>query len=231
MAFRFKQFSITDTKSAMKVGVDAVILGAWADANNAKNILDIGSGTGIISLMLAQQNNNSIIDCIEINTVAFLDLQHNIFESNWSDRLNAINADFLEYDFTVQYDFIISNPPFFKPSDSKINTNRRTARIADSLSPNMLLRKVSDIISDNGMFTVIYPYELRLFLIKYAFTHGFYLYKQLIISDTEFQTPVRCILCFTKEIIMSVSQESIVMKKEGGGYTDEFMKLTSDFYL
>ena len=99
----------------MKVGVDAVILGAWANANNSKKILDIGAGTGLLSLMLAQRNSVSQIDCIELNNDAFSDLQHNIKESNWSDRLNAINADFLEYNFNSKYDFIISNPPFLNP--------------------------------------------------------------------------------------------------------------------
>ncbi len=230
MAFRFKQFSVTDTKSAMKVGVDAVMLGAWTDANNAIKILDIGAGTGLLSLMLAQRNANAQIDCIELNNDAFVDLQHNIKESNWSNRLNAINADFLEYDFNLKYDFIISNPPFFKPSDSKISNSRKTARIADSLNPDVLSNKVSDIIS-NGRFVIIYPFELRLFFIKAAFANGLYLYKQLIISDTKSNPPVRCILCFTKESVMSVSQESIIMKKDNGEYTDEYKELTGEFYI
>jgi len=215
----------------MKVGVDAVMLGAWADANNAKKTLDIGAGTGLLSLMLAQCNANTQVDCIELNNDAFVDLQYNIKESNWSNRLNAINADFLEYDFNSKYDFIISNPPFFKASDSKISNSRKTARIADSLNPFVLSNKVSDIISDNGKFVIIYPFERRLFFIKAAFANGLYLYKQLIISDTKSNPPVRCILCFTKETVMAVSQESIIMKKDNGDYTEEFKELTGGFYI
>ena len=231
MSFNFKQFSIQDSNSAMKVGVDAVLLGAWADAVDCRKVLDLGAGTGIVSLMLAQRNATAQIDCLELNNDAFIDLQHNIKESNWSNRLNAINADFLEYDFPSQYDFIISNPPFFKPSDSKINSNRKTARIADSLSPDILSSKVSDIISDAGRFVIIYPFERRLFFIKAAFANGLYMYKQLIIYDTKSNPPVRCILCFTKETVMSVSHESIIMKKENGNYTEEFKKLTKEFYI
>jgi len=231
MPFSFKQFAIAQSNSAMKVGVDAVILGAWADIAMSSTVLDVGAGTGILSLMLAQRNKSVNIYSIEIDKGAFVDLQNNVCQSPWHDRIHTINDDFLTHKFPLKYDCIISNPPFFKASKSNIQQNRKTARIADVLSPNVLCQKVNDIINVNGRFIVIYPFDLRLRFIKAAFANGFCLYKQLIVSDKKDQKPVRCILCFTTSRVDKVVQEFIFIKNDDGSYTEDYKLLTEDYYL
>ena len=216
----------------MKVGVDAVILGAWANASNCSNVLDLGAGTGIISLMLAQKNPETQIDAIEINKSAFQDLEINFNNSKWNNRLKAINEDYLNHDFDKKYNLIISNPPYFTPSESSISNNRKIARIADTLTPYKIFGKGSSILTDEGRFIIIYPFELRQIVIKAAFLNGLYLLSELIISDTKISKPKRTILSFSNKKCINPKQHYINLKSvDKDIYSKEFEELTKDYYL
>ena len=231
MPFDFKQFSITDNNSAMKVGIDAVILGSYANLSTANDILDLGSGTGIISLMIAQRFLDINIDALEIDKQAFIDLQTNINNSPWKNRVNAINADFINNKIEKYYDCIISNPPFYIPSKSNNSESRKLARYADELNPNTLCNKAFNILNSSGELIIIYPFEQRIKFIKAAFENGFWLCNQLFISDTDINKPKRVVLKFSKAKPIIPLMENIIIKKIEGDYTSEFYELTKEFYL
>ncbi len=231
MPFKFKQFSITDDNSAMKVGFDAVILGSYADAGKVNSVLDLGAGTGIISLMLAQRFPEINIDALEIDKQAFIDLQTNISNSPWYNRISEINDDFINKSFDKSYDCIISNPPFYIPSKSNTSEKRRLARYADELNPNTFCNKAFNILNSSGELIIIYPYELRIQFIRAAFTNDFWLCSQLFISDTDINNPKRVILKFSKIKPVIPLLEKLIIKKKSGGYTSKFEALTKDFYL
>ena len=215
----------------MKIGVDAVILGSWANVSDAKKVLDLGAGSGVISLMLAQRFFNIKIDAIEINDNAVKDLQLNFDNSEWSNRLNIIHEDFLKYNFENNYDLIISNPPFFKSTKSEINKGREQARIATTLSPDVLCDKAYKILSSKGKLIVVFPYSQRKEFVISALVQGFYLYSELSVLDTENTVPKRSILCFSKAKPSIVQSNILILKKSDGSYTDSFSELTKDFYL
>ncbi|MCK5846926.1 MAG: methyltransferase [Bacteroidales bacterium] len=231
MPFDFKQFSIQDKNSAMKVGIDSVLLGAWADIAGSKKILDLGAGTGVLSIMLAQRFNNIEIDAIEIDSSANIDLRNNVNNCPWKESINPILDDFLNFDFSSRYNLIISNPPYYIASESNIERSRKTARIANILTPDKLCNRAFEIIEDEGKLIVIYPFMLREDFIKAAFKSGFFLYSELIISDTINAKAKRSILCFSKEIVVSPKLETFILKIKEGGYSQQFKDLTKEFYL
>ncbi len=232
MSFNFKQFSIQDNNSAMKVGVDAVLLGAWADAGDCRKVLDLGAGTGIVSLMLAQRFPEVEVDAIEINNSAVIDLRFNFDNSPWGDRLNAINEDYLKYNFSKKYDLIISNPPYFTPSESSISNNRKMARIAYILTPEKIFIRAKTLLENAGKLILIYPFELRENLLKVALLNEYYIYSELVIKDTEKAIPKRTIMCFSSSNSIEPKFNYLNLKSENGdGYSDEFKDLTKDFYL
>jgi tRNA1Val (adenine37-N6)-methyltransferase len=170
--FHFKQFTINQDKCAMKVGTDAVLLGAWVKIDSAKFILDIGTGTGIIALMIAQKAHNAIIDAIDVEEGAYLQASENVSDCDWKDRINVKKESLQSYalhkELGKQYDLIVSNPPYFVDA-SKPNTEARTtARHTDAnLSFDELINGVLKLIKPDGRFCAILPYtEGYLFIEK-----------------------------------------------------------------
>jgi tRNA1Val (adenine37-N6)-methyltransferase len=152
--FRFKQFSVDDSKCAMKVGTDAVLLGAWADVTCAETILDIGTGCGLIALMAAQRSN-AHITAIDIDESTTLQSKENFLSSPWHDRLEAIHIEQFQPDYL--FDLIICNPPFFKNALKTPFHERNLARHNDSLSFESLVSHVNILLSENGKFFFILP--------------------------------------------------------------------------
>ena len=160
--FKFKQFTIHQDKCAMKIGTDAVLLGAWVDiGNNPFSIFDIGSGTGILALMLAQRCHAEVIDAIEIDENAYEQCVDNFENSPWSDRLFCYHASLEEFADEVEdaYDIIISNPPFYSEDFKSDNSQRDLARFVDALPFEHLLKSVSKLLSEKGRFSVIIPFK------------------------------------------------------------------------
>ena len=161
--FKFKQFTVNQDKSAMKIGTDGVLLGAWANPKNAFSILDIGTGTGVIALQMAQRTHAEIIDALEIDADAFEQAVDNFEQSDWSDRLFCYHASLQEFvaEIDEEYDFVISNPPFFNSTykEGEISEKRILARHSESLSYAILLKSTSKLLSEIGECAFIIPFD------------------------------------------------------------------------
>jgi len=231
MSFKFKSFSIDDTNTPMKVGVDAVLLGAWASADSPNSILDIGSGSGIIALMLAQRFPNSKISALEINENAFIDLSTNINNSPWFDRIIPILLDFKSINIDVKYDMIVSNPPYFDDGLSNEISGRRTARQTQELNPSQLCENSRKLLNNDSSLIVIFPYSQRFDFIKAALYYNLYLWKELRVKDKINSEFKRSILHFKNSKVFKFKQEELVLKNNDNSFTEEFNKLTKEFYL
>lgn len=217
----------------MKVGTDAVLLGAWANTKNVNKILDIGTGTGIIALMLAQKSN-AIIDAIDIDKNAFKQAQENANNSKWSDRI------FVHYrslqDFAEEnnepYDLIISNPPYFIDSSKSAEAKRITARHADLLPYEQLLKGVLKLLSHEGKFYIILPVKEGEIFRNMAEEKQLYLCRLTRVRTREDKaTEKRLLMCFETER-KSFSEDSLTIElNERHKYTDEYRALTRDYYL
>jgi len=231
MSFRFKQFSIIDDNSSMKVGVDAVLLGAWANVNNGANILDVGSGSGIVALMMAQRYPKSKILAIEINVDSYSDLKENIINSPWNNRIEALNCDFNSYSNGEKFDLVISNPPFFESTNSNMEIGRKLARQSVSLTPSQLCNVSQKILYPKSSLIVVFPFSLRDEFIMAALKNGFYLFRELKIKDNVSSEYKRSLLHFKNSKVEKLTQEELILKHETGTYSNEFNKLTKSFYL
>ena len=165
--FKFKKFTIWHDKCAMKVGTDGVLLGAWVNVDNATKILDIGTGTGVVALMLAQRSDAEIIG-IEIDSDAAEQASCNANESSWRNRIKIINQDFIHYNSKELFDVIVSNPPYFKNSIKSNDDKRNLARHVSSLNYQMLVEKAASLLLPTGSFSIIVPFDVIEDLEKYA---------------------------------------------------------------
>lgn len=231
--FEFKQFTIKQDKCAMKVGTDAVLLGAWTNCNDVRSILDIGTGTGVIALMLAQKSN-AYIDAIEIDRNAYEQAIENASNSKWADRINIHHTSLQEFVSIprIKYDLIVSNPPYFVDSSKASDIERTTARHADLLPYSDMVSAVKKLLADNGKFCVILPVKEGEQFRDLAEAKGFYLSKLTRIRTTEDKkTEKRWLMQFEFKP-KSFSENSIVIEKDKRHeYSDEYKALTKDYYL
>jgi tRNA1Val (adenine37-N6)-methyltransferase len=214
----------------MKVGTDSTLLGAMVLVKSANSILDIGTGTGIIALMLAQRNDVAKITTIEIDNEASKQAAENVATSPWKDRINIITGDFNHYQFLQKFDCIVSNPPFYTEDLKCHDPIRNMARHTDSLTFDALLRQVHLLLSDIGSFTVIIPSSQVQSFVGIAYVYGLYLFSQITIYSRLGKASKRSILAFsaTKQ---SVQQDVLVIHSNDGTYTAEFKALMHNFYL
>ena len=230
--FKFKKFTINQNNCAMKVGTDGVIIGAWADCEGSTKILDIGTGTGLISLMLAQRSN-AYIDAIEIDKNSFFQAKENILNSDWDNRINIFNISFQNFNKNKSniYDLIVSNPPYFINS-LKANTPERTnARHNNLLTHNELLDGVNRLLTKKGVFCLILPYEQTQGFIKLANKYGLYRNKILKVKPTANKEPKRSLIELRKENLKNEETFLIIEKDKRHDYTKEYKELTKDYYL
>jgi tRNA1Val (adenine37-N6)-methyltransferase len=229
--FQFKKFIVWHHKCAMKVGTDGVLLGSWVKGENSDTILDVGTGTGLIALMLAQKLR-SVIDAVEIDPEACTQARENIHLSPWSKQIRVYQSSFQDYCNTTdkKYDLIVSNPPYFNNSLKAPDNKRSIARHSDTLPYDVLLRGVSQLLTDNGRFCVILPYlEAQLFIVDAALSHLYCSLKTNIKPAVDKKTN-RVLLQFSK--IRTKMDENVIsildLNKE---YTAEYKELTREYYL
>ena len=211
--FQFKQFTVWHDKCAMKVGTDGVLLGAWSHVGDAQRILDIGTGTGLVALMLAQRSKAFII-ALEKDCAAVRQAIENVSHSPWQDRIEVVEADFRCYTSTTQFDVIVSNPPYFTNSLKCPNRQRNTARHDNELTYEELLKGVSQLLSTDGEFTIIIPADASEKVKEIALNYSLYPYKQLNITTKPGLSPKRCLITFkfqdqeyqTKNIVIELSR-------------------------
>lgn len=234
--FKFKEFTVHQDKTAMKVGTDAVLLGAWCNLGDYPDtMLDVGSGTGVISLMLAQRSDAMTIDAVEVDANAYEQTVENFEQSDWGDRLFCYNASFVEFaeemaEEEEEYDIIISNPPFYTDNYETEDVARNKARFTSSLSFEELLKGVSEILSENGRFSTIIPFKEEENFIELAKKHNLYLNRVCRIKGTP-TTEIKRSLLELSFVESTIQEEELIIETKRHQYTDAYVNLTKDFYL
>ena len=234
--FQFKEFTIHQDKTAMKIGTDAVLLGAWCSVENyPDSILDIGSGTGVISLMLAQRSDAMTIDAVELDENAYEQSVENFEQSDWGDRLYCYHASFQEFATEMQeeeesYDLIISNPPFYNDEFETSNEARNKARFTSSLSFNELIENTAKILSEDGTFSVVTPYKEEQNFVGIALENNLYLNRVCRVKGNRTSEIKRSLLEFSFQQ-KELKEEDLIIEISRHQYTVEYIELTRDFYL
>lgn len=231
--FKFKEFTVNQDKCAMKIGTDGVLLGAWASLkNNPNSILDIGSGTGIIALQLAQRSDAGIIDALEIDDKAYEQTVENFENSNWGDRLFCYHASIQQFvnEIDNKYDLIISNPPFYNDDFETKNAARNTARFTSSLPFNELLISVSRLLDKAGLFSTIIPFKEEQHFIELASKVQLFPSRICRIKGTPKSNLKRCLLEFTfLQNVTEITELTIEIGRHR--YTENYKELVKYFYL
>ncbi|MGK4566890.1 tRNA1(Val) (adenine(37)-N6)-methyltransferase [Flavobacterium sp. 3HN19-14] len=232
--FQFKQFSVQQDRCAMKIGTDSVLLGAWAPIdNNPFSILDIGAGTGILSLMLAQRTSVEQIDALEIDEDAYEQCVDNFENSPWGDRLFCFHAGLDEFveEPEDEYDLIISNPPFFSEDYFSGNEQRNQARFQDALPFEDLIEAADLLLSENGIFAVIIPYKEEKKFLDLATESELHPMKITRVKGTATSETKRSLLAFSRNKTDNFQVDELVIEISRHDYTPEYIALTKDFYL
>lgn len=236
MSFSFKQFTIEQDRCAMKVGTDGVLLGSWVSLENLPfSVLDIGAGTGLIALMLAQRSDAGQIDAIEIDEDAYEQCVENFENSPWADRLFCFHAsldEFAEEPEDEKYDLIVSNPPYFVPNERETDLpeNRKKARFYDSLPFTDLVDYASQLLSDNGELAVIVPFSEEQAFIAFAKAKSLHTNRITRVRGTENAPLKRSLLQFSFSE-KPIEENELTLEVSRHQYTGEFKTLVQDFYL
>lgn len=228
--FHFKQFSVRHDRSGMKVGTDGVLLGAWTNVTNTKHILDIGTGTGVIALMLAQRAKQATIDAVEIEQEAFEDANENIASSPWPDRIRVHQSPIQDFNSDTQFDLIVSNPPYFQNSFKPPGMKRGLARHTQQLTFPELLTIAKKFLAPCGKLSIILPYTEGLEFITLASKHSLYCSRKWSFR-TRAEKPIeRWLLEFSGMSIVTEEGE-ILLYQNGDEWANGYKSLTRDFYL
>ena len=227
--FRFKQFAVEQEDVAMKVGTDGVLLGAWAECEGAKNILDIGTGTGVIALQMAQRNALAQIHAVEIDETAAHRARANFDMSPWAERLTVVQSAVQEFAPTEKFDIIVSNPPYFVDSLLPPDAKRSTARHTHDLTFEELDSAVCRLLDESGKFALILPVtEFE----KYLAITQLHLVRRCDVCPVEGGEVKRIMGEFAKQKPTAIKCETIAIERgRRGDYTDDYRTLTKDFYL
>ena len=226
--FQFKEFKIIQEKSAMKVGTDGVLLGSWVSCKNSNEILDIGCGTGLITLMLAQRHLNSTITGIEIDKIASKEARLNINNSDWEERVTIKTTSLQKFNPKIKFDLIASNPPFFYENKSK--KIRDIARHTNTLSFEELIQNSVNLLTEKGILAVIIPKNSEEYFCKTAAIHKLFCNRICYIKGNESSKEKRVMMEFSFSQ-SKIKTEHLIIEKSRHQYTDKYIKLCKDFYL
>jgi tRNA1Val (adenine37-N6)-methyltransferase len=238
--FQFKQFLVKQDRSAFKVGTDGVLLGAWASLENAGSILDIGTGTGLIALMLAQRTANGILEAVirivalEIDKASFEQAMENVRNSPWGQRIRVISQSFQDYAAAgpQMFDLIVSNPPFFIDSGKPDSQQKEISRHDSLLGLGELVSGVGRLLAADGKFCVILPVEESQKLQKSCLEMGLHLSRICRVRPTIHLPVKRHLLEFRRSPVERVQASEMAIERDTRHvYTDAYRELTRDFYL
>lgn len=229
--FRFKHFAIEDNLSAMKIGTDGVLLGAWADVAGARHILDAGTGTGLIALMAAQRSANANIVAVDIVEAAAVEARSNVAMSEWSSRIEVVCHDLRTFSSDTKFDHIVSNPPFFSESLLPADQARSVARHTTTLQFEDIVALAERTLCEGGKLSVVLPADCGARMRSVAFER-LWLSRQTDVITSEGDKPRRVLMEFTlrQQPLMPCCDE-LTIRDAQGEYTQEYRHLTEEFYL
>jgi len=227
--FQFKQFTVYHDLCAMKVGVDGVLLGAWADCRNIRYALDVGTGSGLIALMLAQRSE-AFIHAVDIDGNACKQAKINFINSPFRNRLSVELGDFQDFSSSVRYDLIVSNPPYFAHSLKSPDTNRSLARHNEFLPLEVLLKKTASLLSPQGKAAFILPFDRLEKALASAVENQLFLCRKTLVSSLQNHPPKRVLLEYSL-IDQGTTEDGFYIGKTKQTYSDKYRALTEDFYL
>lgn len=229
--FRFKQFSVAHDKTSHKVGTDGVLLGAWADVSNAKEILEIGTGSGVISLIVAQRSDEETkIEAVEIEKDAVDQAKENVKNSPWPEKIVVHHSSIQEFEPQKKYDLIISNPPFFIDSWLPPESKRSQARHTHTLTFPELINHSLRLLNSEGKLAVILPYQEALRFIGEAMRKNLFCVRRLNVQSRAHKPVERVLLEFWQKQI-PVHESSLVIHGNSNEWSEDYMTLTGEFYL
>ena len=229
--FHFKQFSVNQNKSTHKVGTDGVLLGAWASIDNATRILEIGTGSGVISLMLAQRTSDNVsLDAIEIEKEDADQALHNVSKSPWPEKIKIHHTALQDFFPEKKYDLIISNPPYFVNSWLPPDKRRGQARHTHLLSFGELLQSSIRLLNIDGRLAIILPYQESLFFIEQAKKDGLFCIRRCAFRSRVHKPIERLLLEFSLKEEKVISEE-LTLYQDHDEWSDAYRRLTRDFYL
>lgn len=233
--FRFKQFDILQSDTIMKVNTDGILLGAWTEVEEGTKILDIGTGTGLIALILAQRSTNTVIDAIEIDNEAFATAQRNVSNSPFSDRIQVIHQAVQTFVLHAdkRYDHIISNPPFFESNKTAVFSKLASAKHTLHLSHEALLDAVVKVLTPSGHFDLILPYSEGLNLMELAKKYKLFPYKITEVIPKANKGVERLLIGLKFNFREDCLNEVLVLQQShhANDYTEEYKNLVKEFYL
>ncbi len=215
----------------MKVCTDSCILGAWTSGHiqQAEKILDIGTGTGLLALMLAQKSK-ATIDGIESDPGSFIQATENILQSPWANRIRIFDGDARHFTFPYKYDFIISNPPFYESDLQSPNQKKNKAKHEASLTLEELISVIRSCLLKTGHFSILLPCHRAVYFEKLAASNGFFLHEKLTIRQTPKHPPFRTICLYGQEKKEDLIADEFTIKNSEGKYCREFAELLEDYY-
>lgn len=229
MKFDFKEFSVTQARSALKVGTDAMLLGAIGHHENPKNILDVGTGTGVLALMLAQKYPTAKIHAIDIDSNSLFDCQENFENSPWAENLSQTLIDFNRFETTTKFDLIISNPPFYENGLKGENERNNIAKHESDNLISELFVKSKLLLTNHGILWLILPYASSENWIDFAQKNGLYLVENhTIFAKTE--RPKRSVLAFGNQLVQYPKYYDLIVRTENNHYSKNYVKLTKEYH-
>lgn len=231
--FEFRQFTIKQDSCAMKVGTDAVLLGAWSNFGTTDRecrILDIGTGTGILAIMAAQKNPAAIIDAVEIDHEAFLQASENVKSCQWKENIKVTESNVSDFAPERKYDFIVSNPPYFDKSLKSPDSQRSVARHTDTLSFDELAASINRLLDNEGSAYIIIPADAEDSMCGSAISHSLCISHKANIITKEGQQAKRIILVLRHKTA-TYTEETITIRNADGTFTEQYVKMTGDFYF
>jgi tRNA1Val (adenine37-N6)-methyltransferase len=230
--FQFKQFTIRQQHCAMKVGTDGTLLGAWAQASvGSCRVLDVGTGTGLISLMMAQRYPEARAIAIDIDEKAVFQAQENVSASPFADRIKVIEADVQTFEDSEKFDSIVCNPPFFEDSLVCPDPQRTEARHTVSLGYRQLMASAFRLLKDNGRFSVIIPADCRSRLESEAHLRGFFISRLCSVQTTPVKAPKRYMIEFAKHPVNEIDITNGILEQSPQIRSDWYRELTQEFYI
>jgi len=228
--FAFKEFSVLQDKCSMKLGTDSILLGAWTKAKDEKRILDVGTGSGVIALMLAQKTKAQI-DAIDIEYAAHIQAKENFFNSKWKPRLTSIHSSIQEFSPTKKYDLIVSNPPYFPLPKSHISSNGNQARFTHLLSFSDLAKHVIRLLNTKGRFFVILPIHEGAMFTNEAEKRKLYLNNYVWVKTTNRKKFPKRILMEFSNSTSDIKDDSMIIIQADNKYTQAYKDLVKGYFL